>query len=90
MGILEDVLNALDRWAEWRRIRAAPDRLDGLDARLAVLEEKLGGKWPGDVCKSCGERALRLRTSFPKDKGLVQQEWTCTICGKAEVRVVKP
>src|SRR5262249_1194543 len=48
--------------------------LDSIGTEHA-LEEKLGGKWPADVCKFCGERAVRLETSYPAREGLVDQIW---------------
>ena len=58
--------------AEWGPIRGAPAKIEALEKRVAELEEKLGGKWPPEVCKFCGERQVRMRWSRPTDKKMVQ------------------
>jgi hypothetical protein len=87
--MLEDFLKALDRWSEWKDMRAAPARIDALAKRVEELEAKLGGKWPPDVCKYCGERAARMSFSSPEPKGIARQEWTCGACDQVELRFVK-
>jgi hypothetical protein len=66
MGVIEDMLKALDRIPGWARLQQVPNEVDELKAKVAALEEKLGGKWPPDVCRFCGERAVRLRQSSPR------------------------
>jgi len=90
MGLLEDMLKALDRVEWWKELRGVPTRIDALEKKVAELEEKLGGKWPADVCKFCGERAVRLETTWPPNKGLIEQEWRCQKCGQYEHRSVRP
>lgn len=87
---LKDLMALLDRWEVWQRVRETPERLDALEPRIAALEEMLGGKWPPDVCKACGERAVRLAQSMaPIQGGVVRQEWHCSACTRTEVRLVK-
>lgn len=91
MGMLEDILKALDRFDEWKRMREAPGRVDELQKRIAELETKLSGKWPADVCRKCGERSMRLyHTAGPTDKGLLREEWNCGACDFYDVRLIKP
>lgn len=92
MGILEDMLKALDRIPAWKRLQDVPSEVDELKGRVAALEEKLGGKWPADVCRFCGERGLRLYHSFntPDAKGYMREEWRCEICNKVDTRAYKP
>ena len=63
MSLLQDMLSALDRWDEWKRMRQAPDRVDALETRLAEVEARLSAA-PGDpelpLCPIC--RKGRLRT----------------------------
>jgi hypothetical protein len=89
---LKDLLELLDRWDEWRRIRQAPTRIDALEARIQALEQKLGEDWPADVCKHCGKRAARFSHSVVADskKGIVLQEWACSECGHYETRPDRP
>jgi hypothetical protein len=81
---LDDILKLLDRWGEWKNMRAAPARLDELLARVAELEQKLIGPWPPDVCRFCGERAARLDfTGIEKGIG------DCKACKKSDWRYSK-
>jgi len=89
MGVIEDMLNALDRIEWWRELRGAPTRIAALEKKVAELEEKLGSKWPPDVCKFCGERAVRLDRSYPAREGLIDQIWRCKECGQYENRSVR-
>ena len=61
MGIVDDVLKAFDRIPIWKRLQEIPRELDELKARIAAIEEKQGGKWPGNVCPFCGAQAVRLK-----------------------------
>jgi hypothetical protein len=90
MGVVDDVLKAFDRIPIWRRLQTVPDEIDELKSRLAALEEKLAGKWPADVCRFCGERAVRLsHTLRANDKGVIREEWTCEACGQTDTRSFK-
>jgi hypothetical protein len=89
MGILEDMLKALDRIPGWKRLQEIPPEVDELKRKVAALEEQLGSKWPPDVCKFCGERALRLSATFgPTEKGKIRQHWVCKECQQTEIRLV--
>ena len=77
MGVLEDILKALDRVEIWKEVQNTPQRVSALEKRIGALEEKLGGKWPADVCRYCGERGARLNHAIP-----------CR--GKTDVRAHKP
>ena len=80
----------LDRWRLWKAVRGTPDRLNALERRVAELEEKLGDTWPPDVCRACGERALRLYSTLgPNDEGHMMENWNCSECHARERRQVK-
>lgn len=81
MGMVDDVLKVLDRIPIWKRLNDVPDEIDDLTRRVAELENKLGGKWPADVCRFCGERSVRMVYS-----ALSKEEWKCQECGKRELR----
>lgn len=84
MGILEDLLKALDRIPIWKRLQGIPKEVDELNQRIAALEEKLGGKWPGDVCPFCGAQAFRMERC---DMHGQREVWQCGECQKKkEVR----
>lgn len=84
MGMLEDILKALDRIPAWKRLQEAPAEIDDLKRRITELEAKLGNKWPGDVCPFCGARAFRLDRV---DMHGQREIWKCGDCNKArEIR----
>jgi hypothetical protein len=89
MGIVDDILKALDRIPIWSRLQQLPTEVDDLKARIITLEEKLGGKWPGDVCRLCGERAARISFSNVSDKGIINEGWDCSKCGERDFRHYK-
>ena len=91
MSLIDDILKAFDRIPGWKRLQEIPAETDDLKQRVAALEEKLGGKWPADVCRFCGERAVRLDyTLVPNIKtGTVQEHWACSKCKKTEIRTTK-
>ena len=86
MGLLDDVTKALDRWAEWGPMRAAPAKIEALEKRVAELEAKLAGPWPAEVCRFCGERAARLGHTTV-DKNVVKQRWDCKKCHGTEWKI---
>lgn len=87
MGMLEDIMKTLDRWEVWRTLQQVPVRTDSLERRVTELEEKLSGKWPADVCKFCGVRAVRLHQTRGPNKGKIEQIWHCNSCNKYETRI---
>jgi hypothetical protein len=90
MGLLDDIMKTLDRWEVWREIQALPEKWLALEKRVADTEEKLGSKWPPDVCKFCGERAARLIWAEPgHSKGYKREDWRCAKCSATEMRSVK-
>ena len=90
MGLLDDIMKTLDRIPVWKRLQIIPKEVDELRNRVAELEEKLGAKWPPDVCKFCGARAARLTGNLGPNtntKGKLYQRWECGDCGNVERRL---
>jgi len=92
VGIVDETLKVLERIPIWKRLGEIPAEVDDLKQRLAVLEGQLNGKWPADVCRYCGARAVRLARQFgrPDIHGLMVEEWACGDCGRVDERRVKP
>ena len=91
MGIVDDLLSALDRIPIWKRLHQVPEEVDDLKARISALEAKLGEKWPADVCRFCGARAARLNDLFgPDSKGYTHEYWVCSECNRQDERILKP
>lgn len=85
MGILEDVLKALDRIPMWKRLSSMPDEVDALRARVAALEAHLA-KAIGDQCPRCRAMAYGLIDSGPAsgpagELGIWSDRYACSACG---------
>jgi hypothetical protein len=89
MGLIDDILKALDRIPGWKRVQELPDEVDALARRISELEEKLGGKWPPDVCRFCGARAMRMSGAYGPNKGMVEERWECSKCKRQDIRLIK-
>ncbi|CAM5218229.1 hypothetical protein CDEF62S_00372 [Castellaniella defragrans] len=89
MGVIEDVLKALERIPVWKRVTKLPDEMDALQKRVAALEAKLGPK-PGGQCPKCGEMSMRLISSAPHPEfgfaGAKRDTLRCESCGFEETR----
>lgn len=80
-----DVLAILDRIPIWKRVKALPDKIDALERRLAILEEK--PKLP--ICEACGEGFMRRQADAPltghfavfNDAGQGLKVYKCDKCG---------
>jgi hypothetical protein len=83
MGMIEDMLKALDRIEAWRDLQAVPAKMRALEERMASLEAALA-RCPAEGCPFCGERAFRLdRVDMHGQREL----WKCGKCEKVkEVR----
>jgi hypothetical protein len=56
MAILSEITEMLRRWDVWKRVEAAPDRIDELEKRVAALEQR-----PNlPLCEKCGVGYMRL------------------------------
>jgi|SRR5215472_16366943 len=64
MGVLEDILKALDRVEIWKEVQNTPQRVSALEKRIGALEEKLGGKWPAEFVVTVESVALASTTRF--------------------------
>lgn len=84
MGILEDVMKALDRVPIWKRLQGLPDEVDRLRQRITELEKSLE-KSPAEGCPFCGARAWRLQRVDMHGR---REVWHCLECKKErEIRL---
>lgn len=88
MGFVADIKAFLDSWDDWKEVRAATAKVPALEARIAELENKLGGKWPADVCPKCGERAMRATGDIRGGFKDAYDRWECSSCDYNEPRAV--
>jgi hypothetical protein len=85
MGLLEDMLSALDRIPGWKRLQQVPSEVDELKTKIAALEQLISGKAPPDYCRYCGARAARLRHSH-LEKNVSVERWDCGECKNGDFR----
>ncbi|HRQ59179.1 MAG TPA: hypothetical protein PLN31_17325 [Azoarcus taiwanensis] len=93
MGMLEDVMKALERLPVWKRLIALPQQVEDLQVRVAELECKLGPK-PGAECPMCGERTMKVIATRPHPRfgmfGTKLDTVQCTACNHKEDRERNP
>lgn len=89
MGMLEDVMKALERIPLWKRVSALPEGVDILEQRLATLEKLASGGTPSGcpICKSATFARISAR-KHPHfgDVGLMLDLFGCEQCGHQEER----
>ncbi|PPU41192.1 hypothetical protein [Xanthomonas arboricola] len=89
MGMLEDVIKALERIPLWKRVSVLPDQVEQLQERVAALEAQLAGK-PGALCPICNAAGFkRTRSREHPDfgfAGLKLDSYECAACGHSEER----
>lgn len=91
MGILEDVMKALERVPVWKRLNALPAEVDALRKRVDVLEARLAPS-KGDACPKCREMRFELIETRPEPEpwGSMGAQETLYRCGACQYeRVVK-
>ncbi|GAB1389876.1 MAG: hypothetical protein AMXMBFR78_11460 [Rubrivivax sp.] len=94
MGIIEDVIKALERIPNWKRALAAPAEIDALKARVAELEARLAPA-SGDQCPRCRVMAYRLELSRPEPGpfgalGAMEDVYRCSSCNYENIRKRNP
>ncbi len=85
MGVIEDVLKALDRIPMWKRLSSMPDEVAALRSRVAALEARLA-KATGDQCPRCRAMEYKLIDSGPAsgpagELGIWVDRFACSACG---------
>jgi ribosomal protein L37E len=93
MFALKDILELLDHWPKWKKIQAAPGKIEDLEKRFAELEKRLA-RCPGEGCPRCGELSYRTVSSEPHQMfgnvGLIVRTMKCEKCGFTEDKTVPP
>jgi hypothetical protein len=94
MGILEDVIKALERIPAWKRLNALPAEVERLSARVQALEKQLALP-PGETCRRCQQRTLRLIETTPASgdwagTGLLEDLYRCSSCDYEDRRQRDP
>lgn len=89
MGIIEDVMKALERIPAWKRVAAVPAELDALRHRVEALELRLAVA-SGDSCPRCRVMAYSLAESRPEPPpwgqlGAMEDVYRCASCGYENV-----
>jgi ribosomal protein L37AE/L43A len=89
MGMLEDVIKALERIPLWKRVSALPVEVEALQLRVAALEARLAGK-TGPLCPLCNTPGFKRISSKEHPDfgfaGLKVDSYVCENCGHKEDR----
>jgi len=90
MGMIEDVMKALERIPAWKRISGLPAEVDQLQARIAALEARLSPA-TGEICPKCREPRFMLESSGPEPGpfgalGARIHTYRCSACGYEDIR----
>lgn len=89
MGILEDVMKALERIPMWKRVNLLPDQLQALEERVKALEAKLDGP-AGLACRRCNGQTLMFQRSESDptfgDLGVQLDFYRCSSCNYEETK----
>jgi predicted nucleic-acid-binding Zn-ribbon protein len=91
MAVLAEITELLRRWDVWKRVEAAPGRIDALERRLAELESRLQ-RAPGEACPKCGALEFRTEKLTPTKGhfsalGAQDRHMKCGACGHTEVHM---
>jgi hypothetical protein len=94
MGMIEDILKALDRIPIWKRVSALPTEFDALKARVEALEARLAPATV-DACPSCRAMTFKLIESRPEagpfgELGAREYVWQCSSCRYEDIRQAPP
>ena len=85
MGLLGDIQKALESFPIWKKLVKVPEQIEGLERRIAELEEKLSQPLSKDACPSCGERTWFVVSSTPNEiageMGAMDNTYKCRSCG---------
>jgi len=89
MGVIEDVIRALERIPAWRRLQELPDHVARLEQRVAELEAQL--KPGAGKCPKCGAMEFMVQASGPAPApwgalGVLEDKMRCGNCGHSEAR----
>lgn len=92
MGLLGDILKALESSADWKRIKPLPDEVAELRKRIERLEAHLGATSAGGLqqCQICNSLQFK-RTGSTVDAtfgwaGVKTDSYHCQSCGHRETR----
>jgi hypothetical protein len=91
MAVLGEIVELLKRWDIWKRVEAAPDRIDALEKRVSELESQRQ-RAPGEECPCCGALGFRVERSGPHpiltDVGGRIHHMKCGSCGFTDQRTI--
>lgn len=87
--LLSDLIALMDRWKDWKDVKAAAEKVPQLEARIAALESRLS-RTPGEACPKCGELTFRVESTRPDptfgELGVSRRTMRCGECAFQEDR----
>lgn len=94
IAVIGEITELLRRWDVWKRVEAAPNRIDALERRVAELEAKIASRPAGAVCPKCHGGEFRVTKVVPDPAfgvfGMQRRTMTCASCGHTEERQYDP
>lgn len=97
MAILSEITELLRRWDVWKRVEAAPQRIDELEKRVAVLEARATHKSPAipsaRQCPMCDGEMKVIREREHEHfgfAGVKVHSLKCIKCGNEAQRNFEP
>ena len=82
---VSDVLGVLNQIAEWKKLKALPEKVEALEAKIARLESLIQNP-PPLKCPSCGSDKFVAGTSHIAD----HRRYVCLDCNYHESVKIKP
>ena len=93
MGMIGDIMEALDRVPIWKRVTALPEEVEALKKRIEALEAKLAPA-TGEQCPICRAPQFKVISSAPDPQfafaGVQRDQMKCSACGHSESRQRRP
>lgn len=89
MGMIEDIMKALERIPVWKRVSGLPEQVATLEQRIAALEQRLAGS-SGTLCPMCNapqfKRVSSVRDAHFGFAGVMLDTFECQACHHREDR----
>lgn len=90
--MFKEINDLLDRIPLWKRLQGIAGRQDALEARIAVLEDRLKVTvHPGEICAACGTAHMRrIAVKEMQDVGpnaWREEMWQCQLCAAEDHRI---
>jgi hypothetical protein len=96
MSAIGDIAALLEKIPIWKRLKALPEQVDALQARLAALENEIAKRPSLETCPICNSGNLKVVSVNPHPTlgkvGIQERSLKCdnVACGHTEKRLHDP